>query len=49
MKNYSVELILVPHGGTVPSQGELTVSSQWLKDFINAKTDSLSEEEEIVY
>ena len=46
LSNYSVELILVPHGGTVQSEGTLTVSSQWLKDFINQKTIDLAQKEE---
>lgn len=48
LTNYSVELILVPHGGTVESEGTLTVSSQWLKNFINEKTENLTELEENV-
>ena len=43
LSNYSVELILVPHGGTIESEGSLTVTSQWLKNFINEKTENLSE------
>lgn len=46
LRNYSVELILVPHGGTVESEGTLTVSSQWLKNFINDKTENIAELEE---
>lgn len=46
LNNYSVELILVPHGGTVESEGGLTVTSQWLKNFINEKTENLPELEE---
>lgn len=46
LRNYSVELILVPHGGTVESEGTLTVSSQWLKNFINDKTENIVELEE---
>ncbi len=38
MNNFSVELFPVPHGGTVPTTGTTIVSSQTLKDFINART-----------
>ena len=39
MSSYSVELFPVPHGATVASEeGETAVSSQTLKDFINANT-----------
>lgn len=38
MSNYSVELFPVPHGTTVTEEGATEVSSQTLKDFINAKT-----------
>lgn len=48
LREYSVELILVPHGGTVESEGTLTVSSQWLKNFIDTKTENLPELEETV-
>lgn len=40
---YSVEVFLVPHGGTVESEGETIVSSQWLKNFINEKTENIEE------
>lgn len=39
--SYSVELFPVPHGGTVQSTGETKVSTQYLKDFINANTVNL--------
>lgn len=39
--SYAVELIPVPHGGSVPSAGETKVSTQYLKDFINANTVNL--------
>lgn len=38
MNNYSVELFPVPHGATVKEEGTTTVTSQTLKDFINANT-----------
>lgn len=39
--SYSVELFPVPHGGTIQSTGETKVSTQYLKDFINANTVNL--------
>lgn len=38
MYSYSVELFPVPHGATVSTEGSTVVSSQTLKDFINANT-----------
>ena len=38
MYSYSVELFPVPHGATVSTEGSTIVSSQTLKDFINANT-----------
>lgn len=38
MSNFSVELFPVPHGGVIPAEGDIQVSSQNLKDFINANT-----------
>ena len=39
MSNFSVELFPVPHGTNVSTEaGETYVSSQTLKDFINANT-----------
>lgn len=48
LKARSVEVFPVPHGGTVVQPGETQISSQNLKDFINAHTvpnDELIEEE----
>ena len=39
--SYAVELFPVPHGGTIDSIGETKVSTQYLKDFINANTVNL--------
>lgn len=39
--SYSVELFPVPHGGTAPTTGDTKVSTQYLKDFINANTVNL--------
>lgn len=41
-----VELIPVPHGGTVTSEGETRVSTEYLKDYINANTIMLEGQEE---
>ena len=38
MYSYSVELFPVPHGATIDTEGSTIVSSQTLKDFINANT-----------
>lgn len=38
MSRFAVELFPVPHGGTVPAKGDIQVTSQNLKDFINANT-----------
>lgn len=46
MYSYGVELFPVPHGGTVPSEGSTRVSTQYLKDFINAHTVVISSDEE---
>ena len=41
----SVVLFPVPHGGTVPSDGEIRVSTEYLKNFINDKTIVLEGQE----
>ena len=41
----AVELFPVPHGGTVPSEGDIKVSTDYLKDFINSKTIILEGQE----
>lgn len=38
MTNFGVELFPVPHGGPVPVEGATEISSQQLKNFINANT-----------
>ncbi len=38
MNVYSVELFPVPHGGTIPIEGPTMVSTQYLKQFIEANT-----------
>lgn len=38
MSRFAVELFPVPHGGTAPVEGDIQVTSQNLKDFINANT-----------
>ena len=44
MKDFSVELILVPHGGLIKSEGETEVSTQYLVDFIDANTVTIYED-----
>ena len=43
MYEFSVDLFPVPHGGTVTGEGEIQVSAQQLRDFINANTVNISE------
>ncbi len=38
MKDLEVELFPVPHGGTAADEGDTQVSTEYLKDFINANT-----------
>lgn len=48
LSKYSVDVFLVPHGGT-PSTDTSTVtmvSSEWLKNFINERTENISDLEE---
>ena len=45
MYSFSVELFPVPHGGKVDNSGSTEVSTQYLKDFINANTVSIPEEQ----
>ena len=45
MNEFSVVLFPVPHGGTVATEGETVVSTQYLKEFINAHTVVIDEEE----
>lgn len=51
MQNFGVVLFPVPHGGVSPVEGETQVSTQYLKDFINANTVMIegqeNEEEQI--
>ena len=42
----AVELIPVPHGGTVTSEGETRVSTEYLRNYINANTIMLEGQEE---
>lgn len=44
MDNFSVELFPVPHGGKVDTTGSTQVSTEYLKDFINANTVTIQEE-----
>lgn len=45
LQSYGVELIPVPHGGTVQSSGETRVSTEYLRNFINANTIVLEGQE----
>lgn len=38
LSSHGVELIPVPHGGAVATEGETRVSTEYLRDFINANT-----------
>ncbi len=44
MNDFSVELFPVPHGGKVDTSGSTQVSTEYLKDFINANTVTIQEE-----
>ena len=44
MYSFSVELFPVPHGGKVDNSGSTEVSTQYLKDFINANTVTIPDE-----
>ncbi len=46
LRQYSVDIFLVPHGGTIQSSGETVVTSEWLKDFINRNTENIDNLEE---
>lgn len=46
LNKFSVDIFLVPHGGTIESDGETVVSSEWLKQFINDRTENIEELEE---
>ena len=48
MSSFSVELFPVPHGSSVEEEGATTVTSQTLKDFINANTVANDEVEDKV-
>ena len=45
MDSFAVELFPVPHGGKVDTTGQTQVSTQYLKDFINANTVLIPEEQ----
>ena len=44
MYSFSVELFPVPHGGKVDNSGSTEVSTQYLRDFINANTVTIPDE-----
>ncbi|MDD2434715.1 MAG: hypothetical protein PHO63_00480 [Bacilli bacterium] len=45
MTRFGVELFPVPHGGLIESEGDTRVSTQYLKDYINANTVVLEGQE----
>lgn len=45
MDNFGVELFPVPHGGKVDTTGQTQVSTEYLKEFINANTVVIPEEQ----
>lgn len=48
MRSLGVELIPVPHGGTIVTTGETEVSTQYLVDYINANTITIYPDEKPV-
>ncbi|MGE5455839.1 MAG: hypothetical protein ACM3O4_01860 [Ignavibacteriales bacterium] len=46
MQNFGVVLFPVPHGGVSPVEGQTQVSTQYLKDFINANTVMIEGQED---
>lgn len=47
LSSHGVELIPVPHGGQIQSEGETIVSTEYLRDFINANTIMLEGQNDI--
>lgn len=45
LQSFGVELIPVPHGGVVTEKGETRVSTEYLREFINANTITLEGQE----
>lgn len=45
LETNSIELFPVPHGGTIPSDGEIRVTTEYLRDFIVSKTVVLEGQE----
>lgn len=43
LKSYGIDIFLVPHGGAVQSTGDMVVSNEWLKDYINNRTIDIEE------
>lgn len=46
LSKYGVEIVVVPHGGAVPVTGDVEVSSEYLRDFINAYSEDIPTNEE---
>lgn len=45
IESMGVELTIVPHGGAIPLTGDVEVSSEYLRDFIDAHTFEIPEDE----
>lgn len=45
LSTLGVEIIIVPHGGAVPVMGDVEVSSDYLRDYIDANTLAIPENE----
>lgn len=46
MSTNDVEIVVVPHGGAVPVTGDVEVSSEYLRDYIDANTLTIPENSE---
>jgi hypothetical protein len=48
LTNLGVELIVVPHGGIAPIEGDIEVSSEYLRDYIEANTVKIPDNSELL-
>ena len=48
LSNMGVQLAIVPHGGTVPLVGDVEVSSETLREYVDAHTLSIAEDKDKV-
>lgn len=46
MSSFGVELAIVPHGGATPITGDVEISSEYLRDYIDANTATIPEDED---